>query len=1539
MADGAQVTNPVTIIGTANGNFFPAPPNSGYQSGWFLVLAPAENPNAATTINSGTNEVTNGVLGTLDPTLMINGLYTLTLYVVEQGGDYLPFNANISVTGNEKVGNFTLSFTDLNVPVSGIPMQVIRTYDSRNKTQGDFGIGWTLDVSNIQVETTGDFGGSGWEEAQGGDIITTYTLVPTQSHIVVITFPNGKVYRFQPISNSPPVADPITTDFFTFQPLYGTAPTCKLQTTDPGFLKEGGEEMTIFYNSDTGETDVSSWDPQEFILTDETGKKYKLKVGVGLESMTDLNGNVLSVGSGGIQWAGAKAGQENITFNRDSQGRIYRITDPSGNVYNYTNDGAGNLSTYQDPAAAAKNEKTSYTYNNTHGLTNIKDPLGDTPIRNDYDANGRLIDTIDAYGNKITYNYNLAANSQSVTNRLSQPTSYLYDNNGNILVETQYLNGAPVVTSYTYSQDGYNNKLTETDPLHHTTTYEYKDTNTPPNPSLMTKVTDPLGHSTSYTYDLQGHVVTTTDANGNVTTNAYTTDGKGNLASTLDALGTMTTYTYDANGNMTGETQAVGMAEQTITTYTYDGAGNMTNQTTASGSGAALSTDYTYDGNGNRKSQTVHNSNNQNQTTLYQYDGSNRLVETDYPDGTKSLTTYDALGHVVGTQDQKGRNTSYFFDSMGRQNKVQYPDLTTQLYGYDANGNRTSSTDRGGRTTTTGYDDLGRAAGVTLQDGTYTFTNYDAGGRVISTVDENHHATSYQYDDAGRRTQMTDALSYSTGYGYDNNGNQTSVQDANLNTTTFTYDALNRQTKVTYPDTTYTQTGYDSLGRKTSYADQAKKTTQYQYDAAGHLTQVLDALSQPTLFGYDAVGNETSQMDANHHTTTYAYNNMNQRVSRTLPGGQQETYSYDATGNVSNKVDFNSHTLTYGYDLNDRLNSEIGSSYAATLVYDTAGRRASETVNNHTISYNYDVRDRLSTKTDSTYTLNYGYDHHENLTSINSSNGGQLVNSFDSANRLVNVMDTENQNTVLGYDQVGNLTSRADSNAVTNNYTYDTLNRLTTLTVGSLNSYTYTLGPTGNRTKVVEAEGRTGIFVQDDLYRLQQDNYTQDPNVPDAGVTYSYDPVGNRLQKNANSFNFDTNDRISTTGYNFDLNGNMLSDPATGNSYQYDINNRLISVTKQNGDNITYTYDFDGNRISKTLISGGNTTTTVYVVDGNNLTGYSQVFEEMQGGQVTVRYAYGTQMLSQNRFGTTNTKSYFEQDGQGSVRIVTDGTGTPTDTLGYTAFGESAYRTGPNQISIRYDGEYADGDTGLVYLRARWMNPGIGRFMGMDTDEGEADDPLSLHKYVFASNNPANEIDPSGNDSSDAIIGPTGARISQLLQGTLTVDGRLSPSLLMFSGKGKTFLKSWEGLKQLRGGRVCMYYDKVGDGITIGWGHWVHDGYWKPSSNDEQMWMGGITPEAADGLFDLDVSKIENMIIRHVQVPLKQQEFDALVSLGFNLKPSTFLNSNVIYDVNNGRYDLAVNQFIGIGKMDVGLLARRTDESFIFGYGVYINHK
>jgi hypothetical protein len=60
----------------------------------------------------------------------------------------------VSLHKNFKVGNFTVSFTDLQVPVGTLPITLTRTYDSRDKRVGDFGVGWTLGISNVRVEKT-----------------------------------------------------------------------------------------------------------------------------------------------------------------------------------------------------------------------------------------------------------------------------------------------------------------------------------------------------------------------------------------------------------------------------------------------------------------------------------------------------------------------------------------------------------------------------------------------------------------------------------------------------------------------------------------------------------------------------------------------------------------------------------------------------------------------------------------------------------------------------------------------------------------------------------------------------------------------------------------------------------------------------------------------------------------------------------------------------------------------------------------------------------------------------------------------------------------------------------------------------------------------------------------------------------------------------------------------------------------------------------------------------------------------------------------
>ena len=48
------------------------------------------------------------------------------------------------------------------------------------------------------------------------------------------------------------------------------------------------------------------------------------------------------------------------------------------------------------------------------------------------------------------------------------------------------------------------------------------------------------------------------------------------------------------------------------------------------------------------------------------------------------------------------------------------------------------------------------------------------------------------------------------------------------------------------------------------------------------------------------------------------------------------------------------------------------------------------------------------------------------------------------------------------------------------------------------------------------------------------------------------------------------------------------------------------------------------------------------------------------------------------------------------------------------------------------------------YHRARWMDPSVGLFVGVDPFEGLMFETLSLHRYLYAQIDPINKVDPSG---------------------------------------------------------------------------------------------------------------------------------------------------------------------------------------------------
>src|SRR5439155_21472078 len=127
---------------------------------YVLEYAPA-GTTTFTVLTTGTAPVTDGVLGTLDPTLLLNDLYTLRLTVFDRANNTAEASIQVQVAREQKVGNFTLAFQDLSLPVACLPLTVTRVYDSRDKAKGDFGIGWRLDVQTMRLRDSREEG-SAW---------------------------------------------------------------------------------------------------------------------------------------------------------------------------------------------------------------------------------------------------------------------------------------------------------------------------------------------------------------------------------------------------------------------------------------------------------------------------------------------------------------------------------------------------------------------------------------------------------------------------------------------------------------------------------------------------------------------------------------------------------------------------------------------------------------------------------------------------------------------------------------------------------------------------------------------------------------------------------------------------------------------------------------------------------------------------------------------------------------------------------------------------------------------------------------------------------------------------------------------------------------------------------------------------------------------------------------------------------------------------------------------------------------------------------
>jgi len=242
-------------------------------------------------------------------------------------------------------------------------------------------------------------------------------------------------------------------------------------------------------------------------------------------------------------------------------------------------------------------------------------------------------------------------------------------------------------------------------------------------------------------------------------------------------------------------------------------------------------------------------------------------------------------------------------------------------------------------------------------------------------------------------------------------------------------------------------------------------------------------------------------------------------------------------------------------------------------------------------------------------------------------------------------------------------------------------------------------------------------------------------------ISYALDPVGNRLSDTSNlgpvgsfstTYNADDQSQAETS----DAFGDTTA--TGGKTYAY---NSWLKLVSMNGGQVTLAYNGLGQLEAKS--TGG--VTTQYLTDDLSPTGYPQVVAELVNGTPVRTYTYGLERVSQlQTVNNTPTVSFYQYDGRGTVRLLTDLVGTVTDTYEYDAFGNQISHTGTTPNPYLYRGERYDADLGLYYLRARWYNPATGRFMTRDPYQGSIYDPASLHRYNYARANPANFIDPSG---------------------------------------------------------------------------------------------------------------------------------------------------------------------------------------------------
>ncbi len=1319
-ADGESVLGPIEITGTAAD-----PGLVRYE----LAISPA-GEESFTVIGGGTAPVVDGVLTRLDPTVMLDDLYRLRLTVLDAGGNQSVDEVSVQVDGRQKIGNFSIRYQDLAVPLSGLPITVERTYDSRDKRRGEFGVGWRLGVQSIKVTCTNPLG-EGWYVAKAG---IAYTLLNATTHRCSVQVPGERAERFEfvPAATVSPIV-PFSIISGSFQPLSGTVG--RLESLEPislAVVEPQPGEVTL-----RNDTDLSLFAPERFRYTAADGTRIDFGPS-GLERVEDRNGNSLSFGPGGITHSSGQS----VGFERDAQGRITRLTDPAGQVQTYAYSAAGDLIAHTDPLG----NTTRFFYDAHHGLVRIEDPLGRPVARTEYDDEGRVISMTDGEGGVTQFDRDLPGRTETTILPGGATTLRRWDERGNVIeeadedgVSTQYswddrddlesiTNARGSVETFDYDSQGRMTAIT------HSNGAVFRIT---PNAfDQVERVEDPMGHVTSYTYDARGNVSTTTDPQGNTRTFRYDERGdlvaierpgggvewferndRGQMVARVDPMGHRTTFEYDANGQRVAQSITVttpGGPQELTVRQSRNALGRVIGQTDPGGHERRREIDAagrpvaTIDPLGRRSEMS--------------WNGRDELVESRFPDGTRISLDRDARGFVDRLVERDGRTAAMNYSPGGFLQSWEWQDSTP-----DPGDNPRASF---------AMDDLGLLAELHGQNGASFVANHSDDGFVESMSvgsDEIH----YEYDALDRKTARTDVA-----------GRRTET----------VYDALGREVGTVFPDGSSISRQYDALGRVVRVVDEAGRATEMEYDPAGRLVLVRDALGHETRYGYDEAGRKVTQVDANGHTTSFEYTSAGRLRAIVRPGGGRTSFEYDDAGRLVRRTKADGESVDFAYDEADRLVRRTlgGEDFEAT--YDDQGRRLSTQDARGTTAYQYDDQGRLieETQPDGSF-LRYGYDRFGRVTSLETPSG-TVGYAWDASGNLSKVTDRDGEEWTYVYDSLGRLQSRA-SPALTEEIEYDMRDRVTRVTFENASGdpvlqFDYARDPSGKILSVVALDGSRVDFTYDAAGRLIDERRTGD--FP-GDVAWTLDPVGNVLSRTSDalgttSFAYDADDRLTeeagpagTVSFQYDAAGRLVGQSGAHNvAYDWSADDRLAGFTDDTGAHYNLGYDWDGLLVDRSGPGGEER----YLQDRSG--DLSRIVEVAGPAAARLPITYGRQPLSE---GSGAGKERFALDAHSGVRALVGSTGITAR----SAYGAYGAELGPASGSrLGYRGEWREPALGTLYLRARHYDPASGRFLSTDPFGGDPMHPLSLNRYLYGNADPVQFQDPSGEFGEAAAVAIVG---------------------------------------------------------------------------------------------------------------------------------------------------------------------------------------